>query len=222
MEQVYYKTPNDPRYTKAEIKRKKFRFTTNRPWTGAFRNQNMPGTLRKKVFVEPIADWNIFKGDRVEVLVGRDKGKQGIVSSIIAERNWVMVEGLNTHLRIIGKKGDFPGIVLRSEAPLLVTNQVSLVDPSDLLATPVEWRFTEEGDKVRVSTRTGRIIPLPKADEETHDYKDAKIYIERPKDTPAKVASEVTFEPTLETFEMQVMREMGIEEDRVPAKTYWY
>lgn len=222
MEQVYYKTPDDPRYTKAVIKRKKFRFTTNRPWTGGFRNQNMPGTLRKKVFVEPIGEWNIFKGDRVEILVGRDKGKQGIVSSIIAERNWVIVEGLNTHMRIIGKKGDFPGIVLRSEAPLLVTNQVALVDPSDLIATPVEWRYTEEGEKVRVSTRTGRIIPMPKSHEETHDYKDAKIYIERDKDTPEKVVTEITFEPTLETFEMRVMRDMGIEEDRIPAKTYWY
>lgn len=188
MEQVYYKTPDDPRYTQAVIKRKNFRFTTNRPWTGGFRNQNMPGTHRKKVFVEPIEEWNIFRGDRVEVLVGRDKGKQGIVSSVIAERNWVIVEGLNTHLRIIGRKGDFPGIVVRSEAPLLVTNQVALVDPSDLVSTPVEWRYTEEGEKVRVSSRTGRIIPLPKANEETHDYKDAKIYIERSKDTPANVA----------------------------------
>uniref|UniRef100_A0A336MLY7 Large ribosomal subunit protein uL24m n=1 Tax=Culicoides sonorensis TaxID=179676 RepID=A0A336MLY7_CULSO len=219
---VYYKTPDDPRYSKVEIKRKKFRFTTNRPWTGGFRNQNMPGTLRKKVFVEPIAEWNIFRGDRVEVLVGRDKGKQGIVTEVIAERNWVIVEGLNTHMRIIGKKKDFPGIVLKSEAPLLVTNQVALVDPSDLVSTPVEWRYTEEGEKVRVSTRTGRIIPMPKAHEETHDYKDRKIYIEREKDTKAEDASAITFVPTLETFEMNIMREMGIKEDREPAKTYWY
>lgn len=222
MEQVYYKTPDDHRYTKAEIKRKKFRFTTNRPWTGQFRNQNMPGSLRKKVFVEPIKDWNFFKGDRVEVLVGKDKGKQGIVTSIIAERNWVFVEGLNTHFRAVGKKKDFPGVILKSEAPLLVTNQVALVDPSDLQATPVEWRYTEEGERVRVSTKSGRIIPIPKANDETSDYKDKKIYIEREKDTLAEAASEITFEPTLETFEMRVLRDMGITEDRIPKKTYWY
>ena len=32
---------------------------------------------------------------QVEVLVGKDKGKVGMINSIIKERNWVYVEGLN-------------------------------------------------------------------------------------------------------------------------------
>lgn len=103
-----------------------------------------------------------------------------------------------------------------------VTDQISLVDPSDLQSTPFDWRYTEEGEKVRVSLRTGRIIPLPKSMEETIDYKSKKAYIEREKDTVAAVASEITFEPTLQTFEMEIMKEMGIEEDRIPGKTFWY
>lgn len=43
----------------------------------------------------------ISRGDRVEIMVGKDKGKQGIISQVIQERNWVIVEGLNTHLRIV-------------------------------------------------------------------------------------------------------------------------
>lgn len=105
---------------------------------------------------------------------------------------------------------------------LQVTNQIALVDPSDLVATPFEWRYTEEGERVRVSQRTGRIIPLPKSMEETVDYKSKKAYIEREKDTVAAVASEITFEPSLQTFEMEIMKEMGIEEDRIPGKTFWY
>ena len=69
---------------------------------------------------------------QVEIMTGQDKGKQGIINQVIQERNWVLVEGLNCHLRVIGKTKDFPGIYIRSEAPLLVTNQVKLVDPSDL------------------------------------------------------------------------------------------
>lgn len=42
-----------------------------------------------------------FRGDRVEIMVGKDKGKQGIVSQVIQERNWVFVDGLNTHLRVV-------------------------------------------------------------------------------------------------------------------------
>jgi large subunit ribosomal protein L24 len=68
----------------------------------------------------------------VEILVGQDKGKQGIISQVIQERNWVIVEGLNCELQVFGKSRDFPGIYIRAEQPLLVTNEVALVDPSDL------------------------------------------------------------------------------------------
>lgn len=103
-----------------------------------------------------------------------------------------------------------------------INEQVALVDPSDLQATEMEWRFTEEGEKVRVSVRTGRIIPIPQANEETYDYKTKGTYVEKPKDTPGSVVSEVTFKPSLRTFEMEIMDEMGIQEDRIPKKTYWY
>lgn len=154
--------------------------------------------------------------------MGKDKGKQGIVKNIFEERNWVTVEGLNCKLKSMGKTKDFPGVYIQEEQPLLVTSEVALVDPSDLTATPFEWRFTEEGKKVRVSTRTGRIIPIPPSMEETIDYKSKASYAEQPKDTKANDVAEVTFQPKLKTFEMDIMDEMGIKEDRVPAKSYWY
>ncbi|XP_046403184.1 probable 39S ribosomal protein L24, mitochondrial [Ischnura elegans] len=223
MEQVGWRTPKGlPQYLPKEVKRKTFRYTTNRPWTYQFYQQNMPGKRRKKVFIEPVKEWTFFKGDRVEILVGRDKGKQGIVSQVVQERNWIFVEGMNCHLRIIGKTKDFPGTVIKSEAPLLVTDQVSLVDPSDKKPSAVEWRYTEAGDPVRVSIRTGRIIPMPRLAEETHDYKTSNTYLESPKDTPAAEVSSITFKPSLQTFEMDVMKSLSINEDRVPAKSYWY
>ncbi|KAG5672103.1 hypothetical protein PVAND_002258 [Polypedilum vanderplanki] len=221
-EQVYWKTPRAPQYQKRTVEKNNFRFTTNRPWTGQFKMQNMPNMRRKKVFIEPIQNWSFFRGDRVEVLVGKDKGKQGIINQIFQERNWVIVEGLNCHFRSVGKEKDYPGVIIRSEAPLLVTSQVKLVDPTDLLATDIEWRYTEDGERVRVSTRTGRILPIPKAHEETMDYKAKKLYLNREKDTPEDVVTEITFEPKLATFEMDIMEEMKIEENRVPKKTYWY
>ncbi|XP_027225077.1 large ribosomal subunit protein uL24m [Penaeus vannamei] len=222
MAQVDWKTPKAIQYRQTEVKRTKFRFTTNRPWTQQFAQQNRVGTRRKKVFVEPITDWSFFNGDRVEILVGKDKGKQGLVNYVVQERNWVMVEGLNCHYRSIGKKGDYPGMMLQSEAPLLVTSQVALLDPSDNKPTDVEWRYTEEGDKVRVSVRTGRIIPIPKLAEETKDYKTKRTYVEQEKDTTEDDLTRITFEPALKTFEMDIATKMGIEEDRVPLKTYWY
>lgn len=108
------------------------------------------------------------------------------------------------------------------EQPLLVTTEIALVDPSDLHPTKVEWRYTQEGEKVRVSTRTGRIIPTPASMEETKDYKTKATYKEQPKDTTADIVKEITFQPSLTTFEMEIMENMGIKEDRIPPKTYWY
>lgn len=193
----------------------------NKPWTGQFRQQNMPGTIRKKVFLEPVAEWSYFRGDRVEILVGKDKGKHGLISQVLPERNWVVVEGLNWHYRKVGADKEYPGVLIRSEAPLQL-DQVRLVDPSDLEGTDHEWRYTEEGEKVRVSSRTGRIIPIPESNNETHDYKAKSAYIEREKDTPGKLIGEVTFQPKLCTFEMDIMEDMGIKEDGIPKKTYWY
>lgn len=40
----------------------------------------------------------------------------------------------------------------------------------------IEWRYTEKGEKVRVSVRTGRILPIPLLEEETYDYKTKSTY----------------------------------------------
>lgn len=40
-------------------------------------------------------DWIIFPGDLVQVMVGKDKDKQGVVSHIIREYNAVFVDGLH-------------------------------------------------------------------------------------------------------------------------------
>lgn len=49
----------------------------------------------------------------------------------------------------------------------------------NILRQPVsiEWRYTEDGERVRVSKRTGRIIPIPVQAEETLDYKSRSTYI---------------------------------------------
>ena len=53
------------------------------------------------------------------------------VSQVIEERNWVVVEGLNAHYRLVGKTAQYPGTMIASEAPLLVDDHVALLDPAD-------------------------------------------------------------------------------------------
>ncbi|XP_063106446.1 large ribosomal subunit protein uL24m isoform X1 [Cavia porcellus] len=131
-----------------------YRYGMSRPGSLGDKRKNRPGIRRRPVVVEPISDedWHLFCGDIVEILEGKDAGKQGKVVQVIRQRNWVVLEGLNTHYRYIGKTKDSPGTMIPSEAPLL-HNQVKLVDPMDRKPTEIEWRFTEAGERVRVSTR---------------------------------------------------------------------
>ncbi|XP_075217358.1 mitochondrial ribosomal protein L24 [Lycorma delicatula] len=224
MLQIEYKTPRGfPQYLPKTLGRKDYYFGEFRPWSQRFKEDNVIGRRRPKVFIEPKKDWSFFKGDRVEILEGKDKGKQGHVVQVIAERNWVIVEGLNCKLECTGDSKDFPGYYYQNEKPLVVDTQVALIDPSDLQPVTVEWRYTEDGEHVRVSKRTGRIIPIPPQAEETIDFKSKKTYVEsETKDTKEKELLEVTFNPALQTFEMEIMKEMGIKEDRIPKPTYWY
>ena len=199
--------------------------TLQRPWTQDYWRENNASEKSHGLFVKPIkeSDWMWYRGDRVEILTGDDKGKEGIINYVVQERNWVCVEGLNIDYEVIGKDKDFPGMMIIKEKPLDVTKDIKLVDPSDEKATDVEWKFREDGTRVRVSTRTGVEIPLPSEAASTVDYKSKAGYVDnKHKDTPAKDVEEITFEPRLATFDMDIMEKMRIEETRTPAKTYWY
>jgi len=222
MEQIEFKTDKAPQYQDRVIKRETFTYGMHRPWTKEFYEENMPGKKIKKDLVEPIKEWTIYRGDKVQIMKGKDKGKQGIVNYIVTERNWVTVEGLNCTYKYIGGYHGIPKSLIKEELPLLVTSEVALIDPADNKPTRVVWRYTDEGEEVRVSVRSGRIIPIPDMAEETYDYKDKRYYQEQPKDTKAKDAEAITFKPRLMTFEQEIMEEKGIKEERTPKKTYWY
>ena len=133
------------------------------------------------------------------------------------------VEGLNVEYETMGETKDFPGMMVKRELPLIVTRDIKLVDPSSEKPASVEWRFTEAGERVRVAVKTGSLIPIPAKSEETMDYKAAKDYkANEYKDTKPDVVKDITYEPNLATFEMDIMQKMKIKEDRIPKKTWWY
>ena len=197
-------------------------YDLHRPWTKEFQAMNAPGVDQPHIFVQPFRKFPVLRGDRVVIMVGRDKGKQGIVDYVVLERNWVCVEGLNLYHRIEQQSVDHPGSVASESRPLLYPSEVLLVDPTDRQPTEAEWRFDEEGNELRVSVRTERVIPIPLDAFKTYDYKSQTSYVEEDKDTPAVHVQKVTFKPQIKTFEMDIMENMGIKEERVPYPMFWY
>ena len=98
----------------------------------------------------------IKKGDRVVVLAGKDKGRQGSVLRVLPKESRVVVGGLNMvqrHTR--PSQGDPQGGIKNKEAPIHLSN-VAVVD-SKGKATRVGFRV--EGDKkVRFAKTTGEVI----------------------------------------------------------------
>ena len=98
----------------------------------------------------------IRKGDRVVVLTGKDKGRQGAVSKVFPKESRVLVDGLNMvqrHTR--PSQGDPQGGIKNKEAPLHVSN-VAVVDSK---GKPTRVGFRMDGDKkVRFAKTTGEVI----------------------------------------------------------------
>jgi large subunit ribosomal protein L24 len=105
----------------------------------------------------------VKKGDLVQVITGKDKGKQGKVIVAYPREDRVLVEGVNRvkkHTKA-GQtaRGSKTGGIVTTEAPVHVSN-VQLVTEKDgkKVVTRVGYRFDDDGNKIRVAKRTGEDI----------------------------------------------------------------
>ncbi len=95
----------------------------------------------------------IRKGDKVQVLAGKDRGKQGTVLRALPAEDKVIVEGVNYQKHHEKpKQAGQPGGIRTQEAPIHVSNVALVVDNKP---TRVGYRITADGQKVRISRRTG-------------------------------------------------------------------
>ncbi|MGM9906897.1 50S ribosomal protein L24 [Limosilactobacillus sp.] len=99
----------------------------------------------------------IKTGDKVRVIAGKDKGKEGSVKKILAAENRVVVEGINKIKKHQKPNNANPnGGVIDTEAPINASN-VMLIDPSTNEPTRVGYKFVD-GKKVRFAKKSGKTI----------------------------------------------------------------
>jgi large subunit ribosomal protein L24 len=95
--------------------------------------------------------------DNVIVISGKDKGKTGKVLRTDPKRDRVYVEGLNMvkrHQRPLPGRPNMQVGVIEKEGPLHVSN-VAIVDPKTKKPTRLGVTRNEEGQRVRVTRRSG-------------------------------------------------------------------
>lgn len=99
----------------------------------------------------------VKRGDTVVVISGKEKGKRGEVERAIPDENRVVVQGVNVRTRHARPSQNNQQGLYTFEAPIHVSN-VMVVDQSSGEPTRVGHRFTDTGQKLRVSKKTGRDI----------------------------------------------------------------
>ena len=96
----------------------------------------------------------LHKGDRVRVLTGKDRGKEGEIVRAIPKAGKVIVEGVNTakkHQRAV--RATMQAGIIDRDMPVPVGN-VALIC-SSCGPTRVGYRFDERGDKTRICRKCG-------------------------------------------------------------------
>jgi large subunit ribosomal protein L24 len=89
------------------------------------------------------------KGDRVKVLTGKDRGKDGEIMRVLPDRDKVIVDGVNVakkHQR--STRATMQGGIIDKDMPVPAAN-VALLCPS-CGPTRIGYRFDDDGRKIRI------------------------------------------------------------------------
>jgi large subunit ribosomal protein L24 len=99
----------------------------------------------------------VKKGDRVVVLSGKDRGREGVISRVFPKEGKIIVDGINVakkHQK--STRATMQAGIIDREMPLDASN-VSIL--SEGRPSRVGYRIEADGSKVRIAKRTGEVLP---------------------------------------------------------------
>ncbi len=100
--------------------------------------------------------FKIKKGDLVQVIAGKDKGKRGQVTKIILDEARAVVEGVNMVTRNQKPSAANPGGPVEKTLPIHISN-LALIDPTTGKPGRVGYKQEDE-KKVRFFKKTGTVL----------------------------------------------------------------
>ena len=100
---------------------------------------------------------NFKVGDKVVVITGKDKGKEGTITKTLRAENKVIVEGVNVVKKHMKPQGNQPGSIVEVEAPIHASN-VMIIDPKTKKGTRIGHEIDKKGNKIRVSKKSNSAL----------------------------------------------------------------
>ena len=100
---------------------------------------------------------NFKTGDKVVVISGKDKGKEGKIIKTLRSENRVVVEGINMIKKHVKPNGQTAGSIVEMEAPIHASNDMML-DPKSKKRTRIGPTTDKKGNKVRIAKKSGEIL----------------------------------------------------------------
>lgn len=95
---------------------------------------------------------NLKVGDKVIVIAGSDKGKEGTIKKVLRDENKVIVEGVRIVKRHQKGNGQESGGIVEFEAPIHASN-VMIIDPKTKKPTRIGHTI-EKDKKIRISKKS--------------------------------------------------------------------
>jgi large subunit ribosomal protein L24 len=113
---------------------------------------------RKKSKPSEALKMHVKRGDTVQVISGREKGKIGEITRVFPKESKVIVEGVNVKTKHVKPRQEGEsGQITTFEAPIHSSN-VMLYSEKQKVASRVCYTYSEDGRKVRMLKKTGEII----------------------------------------------------------------
>ena len=100
---------------------------------------------------------NVKVGDKVVVIAGKDKGKEGKVVKTLRNEQRVVIEGINYIKKHVKGDGQTAGSIVEMEAPMHVSN-VMIIDPNTKKRTRIGHSVDKKGKKIRVAKKSNESI----------------------------------------------------------------
>ena len=100
---------------------------------------------------------NFKVGDKVVVIAGSSKGKEGKITKVLRSENRVIVEGCNIVKKHNKGNAQQTGGILEVEAPIHASN-VMIVDPKTKKPTRIGHTIDKNNKKIRIAKKSGEKI----------------------------------------------------------------